>query len=377
MLLDLDATLAQATRDGLAAQRDALLALDARLTAEQRGERVLEVPAELQDRASDPRVGELIADQDAILTSRRASLDGQLAMLEQQAVSARWEIASARAQTASLEVQRHLIREELADVRYLLGRGLETKPHLRALERQAAALDGSVSELEGRIAQAGETIATSRLHAAQLRDQRLAEVTLQQRETRTQLAQIGEKLRAAQDVAFRHAVTAPADGTVLGLTATPGTVLKPGDKILDIVPISDRLLVSARVAPTDVDEVKVGQTAQVRLLPFRSRWLPPATGHVQSVSADALADPHSGASYYEARIELDPLPVESLALQPGMPTETLIATGERTLWHYIAQPVLDSFHAPCASTSPGCAIIAAIAAGRNHRETQRSYPRRR
>jgi HlyD family secretion protein len=214
----------------------------------------------------------------------------------------------------------------------------------QASKRQAAALDGSVSELEGRIAQSGQSIATARLHDAQLRDQRQTEIALQQNETRAQLADVEEKLRAAKDVASRHAVTAPADGVVLGLTVTPGAVLKPGEKILDVVPISDRLLVSARVAPTDVDEVKVGQAAQVRLLPFRARWLPPATGRVRSVSADAVTDSRSGASYYEARIELDPLPVDNLELQPGMPTETLIATGERTLWRYIAQPVLDSFH---------------------------------
>jgi HlyD family secretion protein len=96
VLLRLDATLADATRDGLAAQRDALLALDARLTAERNGERVLKVPASLQDRVADPRVAELVAGQSAILTSRRVSLDGQLAMLEQQVVNAGSEIASAR-----------------------------------------------------------------------------------------------------------------------------------------------------------------------------------------------------------------------------------------------------------------------------------------
>jgi HlyD family secretion protein len=215
---------------------------------------------------------------------------------------------------------------------------------MRALERQAAALDGSVSELEGRIARAGKTIATIGLHGAQLRDQRLEEITLQQRDTRPQLVETEEKLRAAADIALRHTVTGPADGVVLGLTATPGAVVKPGEKILDVVPVSDRLLVSARVTPTDIDEVKPGQAAQVRLLPFRARWLPPATGHVRSVPADAMTDPRTGTSYYEARIELEALPVDSLALQPGMPAETLIATEERTLWRYIAQPVLDSFH---------------------------------
>ena len=241
-------------------------------------------------------------------------------------------------------MQRSLIRDEREDVRALLAKGLERKPRLLALERQLAALDGAASDLEGRIARAGQTIAQAGMHVVQIRDQRLSEVALEQRDTRMKLADIDERLRAATDVAFRHEVTAPAAGVVLGLTTTPGAVVKPGETILEVVPTADRLLVSARVAPTDVDEVQPGQKAELRLLPFRARWLPPANGRVLSVAPDAVTDQRTGAPYFETSIELDSLPVERSALQAGMPAEALIATGERTLWHYLAQPVLDSFH---------------------------------
>ena len=181
-------------------------------------------------------------------------------------------------------MQRSLIRDEREDVRALLAKGLERKPRLLALERQLAALDGAASDLEGRIARAGQTIAQTKMHVVQIRDERLSEVAIEQRDTRMKLADIDERLRAATDVAVRHEVTAPAAGVVLGLTATPGAVVKPGETILEVVPTADRLLVSARVAPTDVDEVQPGQKAELRLLPFRARWLPPANGRVLSVS---------------------------------------------------------------------------------------------
>jgi HlyD family secretion protein len=343
VLLHLEATQADAARDGLAAQRDALLALDARLTAEREGRGALTLPEELADRLTTPRIAEIVEGQRTILVSRMASLDGQVTMLHQEAASAEAEIASEQAQIRSLDVQRSLIRDEREDVRALLAKGLERKPRLLALERQLAALDGAASDLEGRIARAGQTIAQTKMHVVQIRDERLSEVAIEQRDTRMKLADIDERLRAATDVAFRHEVTAPAAGVVLGLTTTPGAVVKPGETILEVVPTADRLLVSARVAPTDVDEVQPGQKAELRLLPFRARWLPPAMGRVLSVAPDAVTDQRTGAPYFETSIELDSLPVERSALQAGMPAEALIATGERTLWRYLAQLVLDSF----------------------------------
>jgi HlyD family secretion protein len=343
VLLHIEATQADATRDSLAAQRDALLALDARLTAEREGRGELMVPEELASRMADPQIAEIVEGQRTILVSRMASLDGQVTMLNQEAASAEAEIVSEQAQIGSLDVQRALIRDEREDVRALLAKGLERKPRLLALERQLAALDGAASDLEGRIARAGQTIAQTKMHMVQIRDERLSAVAIEQRDTRTKLADIDERLRAATDVAFRHEVTAPAAGVVLGLTATPGAVVKPGETILEVVPTADRLLVSARVAPTDVDEVQPGQKAELRLLPFRARWLPPAKGRVLSVSPDAMTDQRTGATYFEASIELDSLPVERSALQAGMPAEALIATGERTLWHYLAQPIMDSY----------------------------------
>jgi HlyD family secretion protein len=343
VLLHLDATVADATRDGLAGQRDALLVLDARLTAERDASATLMLPKEIAARAADPHIADIIEGQRAILVSRHASLAGQIAMLEQKAAHAEAEITSERAQILSLNLQHRLIQDELVGVRALYAKGLERKPRVLTLERQASALDGAASELDGRIAQAEQTIAETAVNVAQLRDQRLAEIALEQRDTRMHLAELDEKLRAAANIAFRHDVTSPADGVVFGLTATPGAVVKSGETILEIVPITDRLLVTAQVAPTDIDEVHAGQSAEVKLLPFRARWLPPATGRVLSVSADAVTDQRTGSMHYAATIELDALPDPTVTLQAGMPADALIATGERTLWHYLAQPVLDSF----------------------------------
>ena len=141
-----------------------------------------------------------------------------------------------------------------------------------------------------------------------------------------------EKLAAAADKLGRSTVTAPVAGTVVDLRAkTPGGVLDPGAPILDLVPAADALVLEARVAPTDIDEVHAGLEAQVHLLAYRSRAMPRIGGRVLEVSADRLTDPHTQQPYYAARIAIDAatLPAD-VRLAAGMPADVLIVTGERT-----------------------------------------------
>ena len=116
-------------------------------------------------------------------------------------------------------------------------------------------------------------------------------------------------------------ITAPVAGTVVDLQVkTPGGVVEPGEPLLDLVPAGAELLLEARVAPTDIDEVHPGLEAQVHLLAYRSRNLPRIEGAVREVSADRLEDPTTHQPYYLARVAVDPdaLPA-GVALRPGCP----------------------------------------------------------
>jgi multidrug efflux pump subunit AcrA (membrane-fusion protein) len=106
------------------------------------------------------------------------------------------------------------------------------------------------------------------------------------------------------------------------------------------------LAIEARVRPIDVDEVAIGQTADVRLVGLKQRVTPTLTGRVMRLSADTLADERTGESYYEARVEIPAAELDRLGdhqLGPGMPAEVMILTGERTLVDYLVQPIMDSF----------------------------------
>jgi len=156
------------------------------------------------------------------------------------------------------------------------------------------------------------------------------------------------KLRAAEDVRRRLELRAPQAGRVVDLQIfTPGGVIEPGKPILDIVPLDDDLIVEARVKPSDIDVVRAGLPAEVRLLAYKQRKVPPVKGDVITVSAGELIDERTGDTYFTARIRLDlgslP-PDEEVELYPGMPAEVLIATGTRRAISYFIAPVTESWH---------------------------------
>jgi len=154
-------------------------------------------------------------------------------------------------------------------------------------------------------------------------------------------------ITAAQVRQGRREVTAPEAGTVVHLRYfSIGAVVSPGGPILDLVPRDDRLVIEARVRPTDIDVVHVGLPARVIFNAFKMRTTPQLEGTVALVSADAMTDERTGVPYYTARIVVDAKELDKLGkrqLQPGMPAETMIVTGERTMLEYLLQPINDTF----------------------------------
>jgi HlyD family secretion protein len=180
-----------------------------------------------------------------------------------------------------------------------------------------------------------------------LNDKRVTDAETELRDVQLRRAETTERLAAAEARLDRTAVLAPQDGIVLNLRyVTPGGVITAGAPILDLVPAEDNLAIEARVRPIDVDEVAIGQTADVRLVGLKQRVTPTLTGRVMRLSADTLADERTGESYYEARVEIPAAELDRLGdhqLGPGMPAEVMILTGERTLVDYLVQPIMDSF----------------------------------
>ena len=165
------------------------------------------------------------------------------------------------------------------------------------------------------------------------------------REIDGKAGEYAERKFAAEDQLRRIEIRAPISGTVHELNVhTIGGVVSAGEQLMLIVPASERLTVEARVAPQDIDQVRVGQAAALRFSAFNQRTTPEINGFVSRLSADVTTEQRTGTAYYTARIAITPDELARLGevrLVPGMPVETFIKTADRTVGSYLVKPLFD------------------------------------
>jgi HlyD family secretion protein/epimerase transport system membrane fusion protein len=347
-LLLLESLQARAIYNSLLGQYRTLLVMQARLEAEQANRPGITLPAEIEAASGQPELAKLIAGQRAIFAARRAAQETRAVILRLRVEQAQEQIRALEAQVRSTVEQLSLIGDELRGKEQLLRSGLVPRPEVLRLQRAQAELLGRQGEYLGTIARTRQVIGETEMQLVSLEADRLDKVSDQVDKVRVELAGVTERLEASRDVLARTAVLAPITGTVINLRfKTVEGVIRPGEPILDIVPDEEKLLIDARVAPTDIDVVHGGLPAQVRLTAYSSHGLPRIDGIVRSVSADRLQDPASHQPYYLARVEVDREALEHLgphiALVPGMPAEVLIVRRSRTMVHYLIEPFRDAF----------------------------------
>ena len=345
VLIRLDETRAKASLAIVEAAYREELAKEARFVAERDGKAAIAWPEALRG-DGDPALAGLRASQQAIFDSRREALRGEIEILQEQVRQLDDEIVGLSAQKGAAERQTQLNEAELGPLRDLLSRGNTTRQRLHELETEVVRLEGVHGELVANIARAKTAIGETRLEIIQKQKAFLSEVVTGLREVQSSIQDLRERVVAAQDVLQRIDIRAPTAGMVVGLVVHgANAVVQPGETLLEIVPSGDLLLVEVRVQPQDIDNVAIGQPAEVRILAFKQRTTPTMEGVVSYVSADALTNQQDGSTYYLARIRIPEAQLERLrgqALQPGMPAEVMIRTGERTALAYMLQPVLDS-----------------------------------
>ena len=241
---------------------------------------------------------------------------------------------------ATVRTKLGFITEEIRGAESLLETGMYLKTRYYALKRAEADLEGDIGRLGADISETRALIGESDLRILDLRNQQRKDANDRLQDLRSRLRDVAERGEAAADALSRIEIVAPLAGRVIDLQVhTRGGVIRPGASILDIVPTDDRLVVQARIAPEDIDRVHQGLPAEVRFTAFNTRTTPVYAGVVTRVSADRLTDLARGIAYYVAQIEINPGQLPTLALQPGMPAEVYIVTGQRTALAYVVKPI--------------------------------------
>ena len=347
VLIRLDDTTPRASLELLHGRWMVANAMEARLQAERDGLAEIRFSASLLERRGDPKARQIVEGQTNVFEARREALTSQTAILKQRVAQYSEEIVGIEGQIQAETEQLALVREELGDVRQLYKKGFARKPKLLRLQRRTAEIEGSRNMHQAQIARARQSIAESRMRAADLETSMLNQVVEELRKVQAELYDLNERVRAAKDVLARTDIRAPLAGTVVDLQVhTAGGVIAAGQPLLDIVPSVGRLVVEAKVNPRDIDVVRQGLEAQVRFTAFNQRHRAPTQGTLTSVSADLLTDQASGEQYYLARVELVETQAVSIDLDelyPGMQAEVMIVTGARSALDYLMEPLIKSF----------------------------------
>lgn len=324
-------------------------ARQARLEAERDLATEIAFPADLLEAAaSDPDLAEVLEGQRNLFAARSETLLQETDQLARRADQIRAQLDGIAAQREALVEQRALVEEELENVQNLIDRGLAEASRGLSLRRESARLLGTIGELDAGAAEAGGRITEIGLSILQLETVRREEAIAELREIRVQMAELSERVRALTRQLERLDIRAPVGGVVYGLSVSGArAVIQAAEPVLYLVPQDRPLVITTRIATTNVDEVFVGQEVTLRFPAFDMRTTPELFGRVRQVSADAFTDEATGASFYEAEIILDEGEMARLGeetLLPGMPVEAFIRTDDRTPLAYLLRPLADYFN---------------------------------
>ena len=343
VLIRLDAGVAKANFESNRQRYMGLRAMQGRLLAEQQGLGQISWHPDLREAMADVQIRQMTLTQEQLFASRRASLRADLASIEE---SIQGQQALLQAYTAMLGNRRHqsaLLGEELKNTSGLVAEGYAPRNRQLELERMVAESSSSIAELLGNTTRAQRSIGELRQRTVVRQQEYRKEVESQLSEVDREVQADAEKYRATRDDLGRTEIKSPAAGQVIGLAfQSVGGVIGPGQKLMDIVPASQSLLLEARVSPHLIDRVHAGLPVDVRFSSFANSPQLVLEGKVISVSADLLVDQHNGAGYFLARVGVTPEGMKKLGkrqMQPGMPVEVIFITGERSMLTYLLHPL--------------------------------------
>jgi membrane fusion protein, type I secretion system len=345
LLLRLDATQAQASLQVLTKQLDEFRARSARLVAERDGLSRPDLPEELAPRMGESAVKALLSAESTLFQARATARESQKGLLRNRIAQLNEEIAGLDAQVSSKAKQIELITGELVGVQDLYDKRLVPLPRLTALQRESARIEGERGQLISSIAETKAKISEAQLQIVRTDQDFRTDVVKELGEVKGKEAELVERAVAARDLLDRIEMRAPVSGVIHQLNMhTIGGVIRAGDTIMEVVPDSDDLLIEARLQPTDIDQVRVGQKAFTRFPAFNQRVTPEVAGIVSFVSADTTRDQSNNASYFTVRVTLpdeERRRLVGLQLVSGMPAEVFMQTGSRTMLSYLFKPITD------------------------------------
>jgi membrane fusion protein, protease secretion system len=344
-LLRLDGAVAKANYEAVRQRYLGYRAMQSRLFAEQASSAAIDFHPDVKAAMNDPLIKQQVNTQQQLIQARRAALAADLQGIEESVQGLKEQLGSYQNILVQRRSQLALLNEELTNTRGMVKEGYAPRNRQLELERMVAESNAAIADLLGNSLRVNRQV-------AELSQRSLARKQEYRKEVETQLADVtrevqsdAEKFVAVTADLDRMEIKAPASGQVVGLTVqTVGAVLQPGQKLLDVVPDSQTLLLEAHIPPHLIDKMHAGLSTDVRFNSFANAPQLVVEGKVLSVSGDLLSDPAQPQfSYFLARVQVTPEGMKTLGkrqMQPGMPAEIVIKTGERSMLTYLLHPLV-------------------------------------
>ena len=343
-LLRLDGAVAKANFEAVRQRYLGFRAMQSRLFAEQAGQGVIDFHPDVKAALNDPLIQQQVSTQQQLIQARRAALAADLQGIEESMQGLKEQLGSYQNILVQRRSQLALLTEELTNTRGMVKEGYAPRNRQLELERMVAESNASIADLTGNSLRVSRQVSELTQRSVARKQEYRKEIESQLADVTREVQSDAEKFVAVTADLNRMEIKSPANGQVVGLTVqTVGAVLQPGQKLLDIVPNQQTLLLEAHIPPHLIDKVQTGLMADIRFNSFAHSPQLVVDGKVMSVSGDLLSDPlQPQYSYYLARVQVTPEGIKTLGarqMQPGMPAEIVIKTGERSLLTYLMHPL--------------------------------------
>jgi len=332
-------TAAEADLQGSRAQSATLRAAIARLEAETNGQATPNFPTDLLTQAPG-----LAESERHLMRTRAQQVDAQLAVIRDQIDQRRNEIGELDGRIASLVRARDLAESELAIIAPLVRSGSGARIELLRIQQRINEIQGQLTASELALPRARSALAEAQKRleerGATFRSEANGELNLK----RGQLSALNEKIQADQDRVTRTEVRSPVRGTLKELKVTTvGGVIRPGQDILEIVPLEDSLLVEAQIRPADIAFIRPGQPAIVKVSAYDFAIYGGLKAELEQISADTIQD-ERGERWFRVRLRTEKAylgtDAKPLPIIPGMTAGVEILTGRKTVLDYLLKPIL-------------------------------------
>ena len=338
VLLRIDNIMAETTLKEREARYNYLEGMVTRLEAEIDG-KALFFSDSLKEKA--PQV---VTEQITQYNLRRNQQEAELSVLKSQVAQRTQEVREMQARLTQLRSNLALKQQEMDMRRPLVQQGAMSKIELLRIEGEVTDLRGEINTISTAVPRAQSAVGEANQRIREVKAKFRSEAQNELSAAKAEMDALKQTLTAGEDKVRRTQLRSPVRGTVKQLKVnTVGGVIKPGEDVMEVVPLGDTLMIEAKIPPKDIAFIRPDQDVIVKLTAYDFSVYGGLAGKVEGISADTIQN-EKGESFYRVTIRTKESVMKhrgkELPIIPGMTAQVQIMTGKKSVLDYLLKPIM-------------------------------------